>query len=337
MEFDLLIVGVGVEEALLAAKNAKSGKRIVNIGRVGEKYGGQHSTVKGVDTLPLVLTPKGELSSNLIDLKAADYISFVPFETVTVLTSSLAPIKVPLKKEHVMLDQSISLRDKRRLMSIIASQSCLPTISDDETAYSWLKSLHIDESVIEMIMYGVCFVPGKLEYESLKMSDLKRKLEIFSCSLPNPLLYPLYGSSEIAQALIRVAAVHGATQILEQPSTDRIVHEGKDVTVNFLEKVDCSTEYFSCSHAYAFSPYSLYGECNLRIYVIAPCGQYQDALFCMQLDPSSCCCKTGYLFHFWSFNNNNIQERMEKLFGDRDFFVSLQFNTFPTCNKSFVY
>jgi RAB protein geranylgeranyltransferase component A len=337
MEFDLLIVGVGVEEALHAAKNAASGKRVINIGRVGEAYGGQHATIKGVDKLPLVLMPKGELASDLISLKAADYISFSPLESIVVLTSSSAPIRVPLKKEHIMLNQSISLRDKRRLMSILSSDPLgAPNNFDGLSAHAWLSSLQLDEPVIEMIMYGACFLPGRAEFQSLRASELKRKLEIFSSSLPNPLLYPLYGASEIAQALIRVAAVRGAIQILEQPASNILVHEGKDITVNFHDRFESSPNCFSCSHAFAFTPHSLFGEDGLHIYVFVPSKDYPTTLFGLQLNQSTLCCKSGYLLHFWSFCES-IQERLRDLFGSHGFYNSLQYDSLHTCNKSFVY
>lgn len=340
IDVDLMVVGVGLDGCLAAARSAREGKRVLNVGRIGEEYGGQHATIKGVDRLPLLVLSNGPLASQLVELGAADYLAFRPVQSITVFSDRASPMKVPLKKEHVMLETSMSLRDKRRLMSLFQSS---PVVHDpDEHADRWLGSLELDEAVQDMVAYGVCCLAGRDDLGAMTATDMIRTIQSFYRSLPQPLLYPIHGSSEISQALSRVAAVCGAIHVLNQPEDlhNMVVFDKKGIDIHSSDRIECDVPRWVCQRAVASSQEALYCENGLHLYVYPPPGDHQSnsTLFVLQIDGSTNCCRSGFMLHFWSFGPEPcFRERIGTLFHDRAFLADLEFSTTFASSKTLVH
>lgn len=331
IEVDLVVVGIGVEGCLRAARAAIVDKQsVLCVGRVGERYGSQHGTLKGIDFVPLLLSMNGRFAKELIDLKAAEHLSFIPVDSISVLFSD-GPVRVPFKKEHVMLEPSISLADKRRLMSLMTTN--FDSTKSDQLAMEWLKSLQLSDKLIKNIMYGICMIDSEETAQCITVNSIIERLSSFAKSLPQPLLYPVYGSSEIAQALTRVAAVHGAMQVLDQPASNSIIYDKKVVSVIAKETVECDQQIYLCHYAHCKSDLSLFGESGVRLYVYPP-ENHATTLFCLQLNETTKCCRSGYILNFWCFGGAGLDLSR---FADRPFYQSIEEGTVLCSRKEFVY
>ena len=233
-----------------------------------------------------------------------------------------------------MLESSISLLDKRRLMSFIESFREF----DDASFDQMLAKSALSDDVVDLIKYGICFL--KSAEDNLPDLKLREKIEKYFKSLPQPFLYPLYGSSEICQALVRTSAVHGAVQLLNQrDNITQFEYEGRPVDVQAMDVVKCDVYDQKCAHACLVNQVSLFGESGVRMYVFAPNDTFKSTLFILQLEESTLCLKSpGFLIHFWSYQTSveELKARVDELFNDIGIVEKLTFETVD-CNLDFDY
>lgn len=213
-KFDVLIRGTGLQGSLLSAALALSG---VSVLHVDEHYGGDHTGVQAKDFLsflqsnsakykvldckdlkapvqlelrPNLLYAKSEIIQLLIDSTVSRYLDFKLALNGYVLCEgsegSDALVKIPLSKEDIFMDNSISLKEKRLLMKAITDRNF------DGLPEKWQN----------VVKYG--------------MPNLEQFVSSIGRYGKTPFLWTCYGTGELCQAFCRLSAVYGSVFIIGQ-------------------------------------------------------------------------------------------------------------------------
>lgn len=142
---------------------------------------------------------------------------------MSLLLTATTVIPLPLSKEAVMLEASLTLSEKRRLFRALKALASLPTPDSPASvpAAAWLQGQHEispDSRLGQLILYGACRCASALEATTqLSLSaaiDALRSLEAGLRSVGTGLVLCQWGSSELSQAACRRSALHGAIQIM---------------------------------------------------------------------------------------------------------------------------
>ena len=148
-QFDCVIIGTSLPNAIYAAQQSLLNKKVLVIS-TGTHYGDPHfgSTEEGlsgfkIDRGALMLSNAGALVDALVETGAAAYVQFEPIKGIMVFDGKTKMFKqVPLSKEAVMMDNDISLKDKRALMKAINDLTLTENVKDMiENALGWPKDL----------------------------------------------------------------------------------------------------------------------------------------------------------------------------------------------------
>lgn len=170
-----------------------------------------------IDISPVVLSVSGPLCQKLLDAEVSKYLEFRPISKIAVISDRGETIFIPMSKEDIFMDQSLSLVEKRQLSKLI-NMSLEP--SDNAFAESIAG---FSSKIRAAINYGVLLCGSPREAENLSVAESISRLQNLKEGLgrygagTSPFLYPIYGSSEISQAYYRQCAVNGGTFIMGQP------------------------------------------------------------------------------------------------------------------------
>ncbi|KAI8111366.1 hypothetical protein M9435_003867 [Picochlorum sp. BPE23] len=248
-KFDVVVVGTGLVESLIAASAAYCGVKVLQIDAVSY-YGGTSSTLpcrelaehfKGAcrvydavdefasvleprllaralfDVSPKVLYGDGPLISLLLKTGAHNYTEFKLVEgRLMWQDSSSSFVPIAASRAEIFKDTSMSLKQKHVLMKTL--KGILGEEEDVDLTGELLARFGGDDvDLVDRFVHGVLL---RHDASKLSTSEARNLVELYGRSGgkygpgTGPFLYPIHGTAELSQAFCRTAAVHGATQCL---------------------------------------------------------------------------------------------------------------------------
>lgn len=245
--FDVLVVGTGLVNSIIAASVAVRGKTVLQIDpsdHYGERWatvsydtivdraaaiGRDVCTVGSVDTSTDMtcflfdLNPKmayadGPLISLLLESGAHNYTEFSLAKLVVWSSDANAFVPIAASRAEIFRDTSLTLKQKNTLMKMIRDIS---TLGNDvnQNFVSVLQSIYaFDRDLTDRVVHGVL-----LQHSSpcgMTLDSASYLLNLYGRSSgkygknSSPFLLPLHGGGEMPQAFCRAAAVKGAIQCL---------------------------------------------------------------------------------------------------------------------------
>ena len=216
-------------------------------------------------SVPFVFLGRSQSVDELVRHQVSKYLNFMSVKEVRVSICSSGDVwTIPTDRSRIFSDKNLKLTEKRGLMTLFksaaqsqsssvhstalvggesqSSEPSSPSPSSSLSAITYLESHNISRREIVLgIIHGVCMYP--LPANTMKATHMMERIRLFVSSLDAyeagcPFLIPTYGNGDIPQSFARMAAVHGATQILGC-SLDTIRHEldeGNYVLVDNLTK-----------------------------------------------------------------------------------------------------
>jgi hypothetical protein len=217
--FDYIVEGTGLFESILVCALSKAGKRVLQI-ESEAFYGGQaEGTVWNKEQLQIIgqfnilndfqgkfkfdlgvkmLYADCSLSHLMIRTRVAAHLDFKTIDCIQCYCSIKKKfVEFPLTKEQIFLSKHLSLVEKRNTMQFLKQLVQCPK------AFSRGELQNLPSTLQEGV--GMC-IEKEQDAEAFVRSCGK-----FSAS---PFLYCMYGSVELIQSFVRLAAVNGAIQML---------------------------------------------------------------------------------------------------------------------------
>jgi RAB protein geranylgeranyltransferase component A len=297
-----------------------------------------------------------------LSLGLTDYTEFTAVESQFIWTMPRKLISIPLSKEQVMLEASLSLLEKRKLSKLLNSLSSTEG-PQSTTLFDFLASedIHSESLVFQLIAFGVCRCNSLHEVRKLSISRTIEILQAFKASVMHldgragPFVVPCWGSSELAQAACRRAAVNGSIQMFNK-SLSVLQGEEEEIEFKSVFKQQSATApqtFRSC--LLLNSP--ILGIGATAIVTIPPnCIDIrcEKVINILQLTSDSKCCPKGtcktpslftYLFyrlgiiHLWSegdFDTSEIEHNLLQSSAAVSCTRILWRETRATCNRSFT-
>jgi Rab proteins geranylgeranyltransferase component A len=275
-----------------------------------------------------------------------------------------AVMQVPCTKGDIFKSKTITVQEKRQLMKLITA---LTKPEDAEKAeleaaaetpfVDFLKARGLSQNLQTFIMYSIAMIgPDQRAEDAQKLptsAGLERMLR-FLRSLGRygntPLIYPLFGMSDINQAFTRFAAVYGAVYVLGQ-APSRLLIDKSDTSTSAAGKVVGTV---IAARQVLKSPFVVASMDHIPTFVadeestfmsrltccidktIDPDGKdvllfagipphssaefdIPDTVYILQLDPSTSCCPAGKLLvHMWTqgsaSSTSSLKTIAQKLF-----------------------
>ena len=200
----------------------------------------QHSHFSIDVSVPFIFYGKSHSVDELVRHQVSKYLNFMSVKELNVIRAS-GSWTIPTDRGRIFADKHLKLTEKRALMTIfktaaqtqsalvhsttlVGSDSKNPVVSSavqldpSLSAVAYLHSINIVRPDIVLgIIHCVCMYP--LPADTMKAVDMMDRIGKFIGSLDAyetgcPFLVPTYGNGDIPQSFARIAAVHGATQIL---------------------------------------------------------------------------------------------------------------------------
>eukprot|EP01013_Petalomonas_cantuscygni_P012681 TRINITY_DN2661_c0_g5_i1.p1 TRINITY_DN2661_c0_g5~~TRINITY_DN2661_c0_g5_i1.p1 ORF type:complete len:494 (+),score=155.37 TRINITY_DN2661_c0_g5_i1:86-1567(+) len=249
--YDVIILGTGMVECVLAGVLAVEGRKVLHIDR-NNYYGGDCASLRldslyeefdkgtppasfgkghlyNVDLAPKLLMGAGNLVKILSKSVAERYsMSFLVIEGSYVLHRGKI-YKVPITPAEALGTSLMGILEKRRCASFLKYvaeyDEAEPKTYDKKdlkrmTFQELRKSFGLDENTEAML--GTC-VALELDTEYLRRPAIEtvKKLQLYLDSQmrfsSSPYVYPMYGLGDIPQAFSRLCAVFGGEFMLNQP------------------------------------------------------------------------------------------------------------------------
>jgi Rab proteins geranylgeranyltransferase component A len=239
--FDVLVVGTGLIQSIVAASVAVSGKTVLQVDP-NDYYGESWATLPYDDIIAYSkarkrdvctfgsidqkrvlfdLSPKlaygdGPLISLLLASGAHNYTEFALVKSTVWSRDQGTFVPVAASRAEIFRDQTLTLKQKNMLMKAVRD-IVEDTADPEQNLVSWLETV-CDGDLMDRLLHGVL-----LQHTSnpdMTISDASRLLKLYGRSSgkysknSSPFLLPIYGSGEMPQAFCRTAAVHGAVQCL---------------------------------------------------------------------------------------------------------------------------
>ncbi|RUS20819.1 GDP dissociation inhibitor-domain-containing protein [Endogone sp. FLAS-F59071] len=187
-----------------------------------------------LDLAAKVLFCRGLLVETLITSGVSRYLEFKGVEKSFIFDGEEETFdKVPISKEDIFTNKSISLVDKRKLMKFLTfaleyenSQEAYEGYEAKPFAEFLKDKYRIDGKLLRAVLYSIA-LNGVADEDANTMDGLARTSR-FLKSLGRfgnyAFLYPLYGGgSEIAQAFCRICAVYGGIYMLNHRIRELLV------------------------------------------------------------------------------------------------------------------
>jgi Rab proteins geranylgeranyltransferase component A len=161
----------------------------------------------------------GDVVDWTVNCGVSTYLEFKPLET-GVLWDQEGVRRVPCNKSEIFADEKLSVVEKRLLMKFI--EFCSKLIQDsnfdfEQSFVSVLEEKRLPKRLQDIILYAVLAVDDEkisLGHALVRMEKYINSLGIYkeNCAL----LYPMYGSSDIAQGFCRMCAVYEGTYVITE-------------------------------------------------------------------------------------------------------------------------
>lgn len=223
-------------------------------------------------------------------------------------------IPLPLRKEQVMLEQSLTLLEKRKLSkllgfaTILAASTTLHNNSNNNSVVYTLGDLlkregvNPESRVFQLIAYGVFRCSSLEEVQTLSIQQTFSILNSFKESirhlneLGSPFVLPLWGSSELSQAACRKSAVFGCVQVFEKCLNDvELANIKFKKLIRSIESSKNSKSIFRSSFVLNRSVLGLSGNVLITIPPLSDLIPEKSAscINILQLSSDSKCCPNG--------------------------------------------
>lgn len=363
--FSVIFTDTSLAQSLLAALTATR-KQSMSILHVDERkfYGGpeagsHHIYLKDVvtrdagleainsslsfvfDPSPLVLMARGPVVEALLDLELADYLEFVAIGRMFLLRwtgeDRFELLALPVSKEEIMLSSQLDLKSKRQLTRFLTK----PPSTDSQlplAAFLQSEGLARDTPLWDLIAYAAVRCGSQEETEGMPMS---RALEAISalkasilhlagapCMAASPFILPRWGSSELAQAACRRAAVSGAstTQIMnvsvQTDPQDGVIYLGSNPIKAHCSLIarDPALQQQTILHraCVLWEGPSVLSETGNVLITIPPREAITATASLLQLNADTRCVPEGfYLYHLWSVQEGANDVVMRRIFSQK--------------------
>jgi Rab proteins geranylgeranyltransferase component A len=151
------------------------------------------------------------------------YLEFKSVEGLLVRSLAGPLLPVPHSRAEVFASR-LSLKEKHALMQCLKSSSEPASVPLPPLFVDWLRARGLTDELQRAVLYGVCRLPSPAAASSCPCEEGLIRMRAHIASVGrfgsvSPLLFPLYGTSELAQAFCRLAAVRGAVYVLKRAPT----------------------------------------------------------------------------------------------------------------------
>ncbi|RKP18985.1 hypothetical protein ROZALSC1DRAFT_29369, partial [Rozella allomycis CSF55] len=242
--FDILFLGTDLNTCIKCAQESSSNK-VIQLER-NKGYGSIHSNepllhdkrikilhesgdINRLPYYPAHIPSKGPLVDLLIESGVAEYVEFKKQESLQIFSDNRL-VNVPVSKEDVFLMSETSLLQKRQVMKVINLARMFDELKNGQevegftlqdlknTSFRKFLDNKLPAVFVDMVLFSLALFSTYDEAESMDAEKgfeiLAKRVEGFGFFGKYSLLYPIYGSSEIAQGFCRKSALNGAVQIL---------------------------------------------------------------------------------------------------------------------------
>lgn len=266
-----------------------------------------------IDTRPRLLAGGGSMCKRLVAEGVAKYLEFRPIASCGLITAD-GTTMVPMTKEDIFADTSLSLIEKRQLSKLVNLQKGSGPFMDQ------LRGL--PTKLTDLILYSVLLCNSRDEATMLSFDDALERVQRFRESLRQygaPFLYPAYGSSELAQAYCRKAAVDGGVFVMGQNPTIKDeadthsisgTYDDRTWRATFSEMHSSNEEQTEIQRAVIILDSPFIGERSSSMWTIID-GDVIVRLLCLASD-SSCAPAIHQLLHVWSHQDCDLQSILQK-------------------------
>lgn len=284
-KYDIVFLGTGLKECVLAGLLGKDGKKILHMDR-NSYYGGDTTSFTplenlfkyfgketddlekfgsgrkwNVDKIPKFLMADGQLVKILVHTKVTRYIDFRVIDGSYVYRDGNI-YKVPSNDTESLKTGLLGFFEKMRFKDFLrfiaeydeakveTHHGLVPT----DTMLTAFKLFKLSDSTIEITGHALALNLNDEYLNEPAIVTIKR-IQLYFNSLcrhgKSPFLYPIYGLGELPQGFARLSAVYGGTYMLNKP-VDKILYDesGKVCGVESEgESVKC--DMIICDPSYA--------------------------------------------------------------------------------------
>eukprot|EP00698_Gefionella_okellyi_P018045 TRINITY_DN5378_c0_g1_i1.p1 TRINITY_DN5378_c0_g1~~TRINITY_DN5378_c0_g1_i1.p1 ORF type:complete len:372 (-),score=64.04 TRINITY_DN5378_c0_g1_i1:455-1570(-) len=253
-EYDLIVLGTGVVESIVAGAAARVGKSVLHLD-ANDCYGGQWSSFDltsfeqktsdgitedrtefaplrkqsrhfSIDLNPQILVTAGSLVDTLINSGVGKYLEFKKIEKPAMFSSG-ALNDIPQSKSDVFRSTLLGHLEKRALMKFV--NSCGDSPEDPTiTPASWaerpfldyLNAFKLSPKVQEFVLYAIAFARTGDAFTTAQGCAAVRAcvsaVGRFGENVNS--LATIFGTAEFPQAFCRLCAVYGGVYMLRSPA-----------------------------------------------------------------------------------------------------------------------
>lgn len=266
-EYDVIVLGTGLTECILSGIMSKSGKKVLHMDR-NNYYGAESASMTpladlykifdqkidaddkygrgrdwNVDLIPKFIMAHGELTKLLIHTDVTRYLEFKQIDGSYVYKNNGNVYKVPANDKEALTTNLMGIFEKRRFKNFLVWCTNL-NLSDPKTfngvdpekttMEEVYKKFGLDSNTADFTGHAIALhLDDTYLKKPCKETVMRVKLYYDSLSSygKSPYLYPLYGLGELPQGFARLSAVYGGTYMLDKPTEEIVMENGKVVGV----------------------------------------------------------------------------------------------------------
>ncbi|KAI9327247.1 GDP dissociation inhibitor [Zopfochytrium polystomum] len=257
--YDVIVLGTGLTECILAGLLSVDGKKVLQIDR-NDYYGGSSASLNltqlykkyrdgaplpaeygrdrdfNVDLIPKFAMASGEFVNILYHTDVTRYLEFRQVEGSFVYKDGKV-IKVPSSQQEAVLSSIMSLAEKTSAAKFLefiqnydftnpSTQQGLDLNVDTMSAV--YAKFSIEPSIQDFIGHALALHLDD-KYKDLPARDTYERICLYMNSMArygkSPYIYPMFGLGELPQGFARLSAIYGGTYMLSR-SVDEVIYEG---------------------------------------------------------------------------------------------------------------
>lgn len=260
-EYDAIVLGTGLKEAVLSGLLSVNGMRVLHVDRNGY-YGGESASLSltnlfekfgagapppalgtnrdwNVDLIPKFIMAGGNLVKMLLHTKTQRYLEFKVVDGSYVFKSSKIE-KVPATPDEALRSSLMGFFEKRKFRNFLIYVSAYDAANPATHNRYDLKTMTmrrlfaeygLDENTQSFIGHAMALMTddGYLDQPAL---ETVQSIQLYCTSLErygkSPYIYPMYGLGGLPEGFARLCAIHGGTFMLNQP-VDEVLFNGDGI------------------------------------------------------------------------------------------------------------